>query len=1040
MLNHEESVLHYKMYKAKKHWLFAGLGVLMMSGALMMGGSVTAQADGTPQTGESVTQTQSDGTGSSTAATDPATAQQALKNYTDNKNGAYTDAANNFQQKTDTLNTDKQTYDQQKAAYNNELTQYQNQVDSQAPGNQTSNPATSKQLNDIYDTVKTDYDNLNDQSATYNQQANTANQAIKTAEDNLIALYNQLPDSVKTAGKNVADYNKTTATTAQNLVNDSTKAAYAKALLANPAGLNTMLDNVQGLADHSPVKVSAPSETAADGSVSATLFGKTYSDKNGDGKITYEDDVLPQALGDLTHDLGQAQSGSTDFQGAYPEVIVLFTYLKQVGDTALPYQNPDGSTGRIESGLANNASNALNPNGSDTAGAMSSAYAANLLKTIEDTKGTVENTVKTIWDGTGIPFDQAQFDQTFDQTLKDQATQIYQQQTSELLTTGQNLLAAFKQAESDSIWMTPTGDVFYATSDLTSRLQTALDKIQQQVTAGAATLAKLPASDNFLTVAYTQGDSANGFTQTISSLWQSLYQEIDSYGMSLSPLMKTVMTKEANSDPDTQKETMANPLDPNSQMTNTTFSPQFVAAHQAIFNAATTLATAVTDLTKQSAEVTNNFKDVLNTLLTINGNFDTSLPEFSQPIPTLSQDETTVVAPTPVTLNQVNLTLNYMDGSHLVMSDSKAVDGNEDGTVSWTAVVPANYELASNQAATGNEAIGQATAISVTIQLAHQHVTSTMTQNVITQFVAGDGVDADKLPATNTQQISWTVDYDKVTNEWTATPVSANSSTTAVSAPVIYVNGSVAYVPDIASVAGVTAVAKTGTDTPAASLPDVTRTVTYNLAQLPDTDSQVVNGSAVTDVTPSAKTYQVQYVTDDGTVVESTKFVGNPGDIVNAKVPAGYVLAPGQAASQTIGEDTTAVIFHITTLGSSEIITPGGDQTVVPNGGDDNGPADDNQIVTDVGGAAVTEDNDGQTSGTSETKQVSQTTNGGQATGVSQVANAGTVVQNSNKAAASAKEQLPQTNETNETAAVGLGALMFSMLLGVLGLTKRKRD
>lgn len=1040
MLNHEESVLHYKMYKAKKRWLFAGIGILMMSSALMMGGSVTAQADGTPQTGEPVTQTQSDGTGTSTDATDPATAQQALKNYTDNKKGAYTDAENNFQQDTDALNTDKQAYDQQKTAYNNELTQYQNQVDSQAPGNQTSNPATSKQLNDIYNTVKTDYDNLNDQSATYNQHVDTANQAIKTAEDNLIALYNKLPDSVKTAGKNVADYNKTTDTTAQNLVNDSTKAAYAKALLANPTGLNTLLTNVQSLADHSPVKVSAPTETAEDGSVSATLFGKTYSDKNGDGKITYEDDVLPLALDDLKNDLGKAQSGTTDFTGAYPEVIALFTYLKQVGDTALPYQNPDGSTGRIESGLANNASNALNPNGSDTAGAMSSAYAANLLKTIEDTKGTVENTVKTIWDGTGIPFDQAQFDQTFDQTLKDQATQIYQQQTSELLTTGQNLLAAFKQAENDPIWMTPTSDVFYATKDLTSRLQTALDKIQQQVTDGTAALAKLPASDNFLTVAYTQGDSANGFNETISSLWQSLYQEIDSYGMSVSPLMKTVMTKEANSDPDTQKETMTNPLDPNSQMTNTTYSPQFVAAHQAIFDAATTLATAVTDLTKQSAEVTNNFEHVLNTLLTINGDFDTALPDFSQPIPTLSQDETTVVAPTPVTLNQVNLTLNYMDGGQLVTSDSQAVDGNEDGTVSWTAVVPANYELASNQAATGNEAIGQATAISVTIQLAHQHVTSTMTQNVITQFVAGDGVDAGKLPATNTQQISWTVDYDKVTNEWTATPVSANSSTTAVSAPVIYVNGSVAYVPDISSVAGVTATAKTGTGAPATNLADVTRTVTYNLAQLPDTDSQIANGSAVTDVTPSAKPYPVQYVTDGGTVVETTEFVGNLGDIVNAKVPAGYVLSPGQAASQTIGEDTTTVIFHITTPGSSEIITPGGDQTVVPNGGNDNGPADDNQIVTDAGGAAVTEDNDGQSSGTSETKQVSQTTNGGQATGVSQVANAGTVVQNSGKAAASATGQLPQTNETNETAAVGLGALMFSMLLGALGLKKRKRD
>lgn len=1297
MLNHEERILHYKMYKAKKQWLFAGMGVLLMSGALMMGSGITAQADDTAQTGEPTAQVSTGGTTST--VTNPADAQKALDNYTDYKTGGYQDAVNQFQQDSQTTNSAKSQYDDQKAIYENELTQYNAQVADQTTKDATdypvtSNPKTKAQLDDTYNTVKQDYDALKAQQTSVSNQIGTANQNLKDAQDQLTTLYDQLPDSVKTAGTNVADYNEETVpTVVAKLVSDSTTQAYSKALTENSVGLGKMVSSVQSLADNSPVSVSAKADVASDGSVSATLYGKEYVDKNDDGKITYEDDVLPVALGDLKSDIDKLANGQTSFTGSYPEVIALFTYLKQVGDTALPYQADDGSTGRIESGLANDASNALNPNGSTTTAGMSTAYAATLLNTIEGTKSTVESTLKDIWDSTGLPFNQAKFDQDFDQNLKDQALAIYKQQTDELLNIGQTLLTAIKQAEADPIWETRTSDIYYATKDLGSRLQDTLDDIQQQVTAGTAALSNVPASDNFLTIAYT-GDNTR-FTQTIKSLWGTLYGQIDSFGMSVSPLMKTVMPREAKSDPDTKTETITTPS--GQTITNTTYSPKFIAEHQAIFNVATALSKAVTDLTEQSAEVTSTFADNLTSLLTITDSFDTSLPDFSQtqPIQLLTDAESKLVAPQQVKLVPVNVTLKYMDGNTLVNSSNlQSVKGNDDGTVTWTATVPDNYRLADGQATTGKTEFGTNTAVTVTVQLTHQHATSTMTQNVITQFVAGDGVQADALPQTDTQQMSWAVDQDKVTKDWTATP--DKTSTTAVSAPVIYVDGTTAYVPDVSSIAGETADAKTGTGTPANRLPDITHTVTYHVAklsgedtqptqvtttvvqpvttnfvaaspdmeasvlparvaqsitwtvvydsstgtwtatpdvlntdsvtasaiqvdgtiayvpdvnsvagvtvapfsgttdptsaienatgprtityykavlptdgvqdkvatttvvqnvttqfvpattgdidaaklpaddtqtitwtvvhdftkgtwtatpnstgtnpvkapviqvnsttayvpdvasvagvvatpisgtadptaqladatrtvtyfaaQLPATGIEIANGSAVPDTAPSAKSYLVQYVDDSGAVVGTGDFVGNPGDIVNAKVPTGYVLAQGQTDSQTIGENTTTIVFRVTmpSSGAGEVVTPGdGEQTVVPDGDNGGEPAGDNEVETDAGGAAVTEGIDGQTSGTAETTQIGQTTNGGQTTDTSQMVNTGTVTQNSGQAGtvvgtktdaqqgAAAKGQLPQTNETNENAAVGLGVLGLSLLMSVLGLKRRKRD
>lgn len=355
--------------------------------------------------------------------------------------------------------------------------------------------------------------------------------------------------------------------------------------------------------------------------------------------------------------------------------------------------------------------------------------------------------------------------------------------------------------------------------------------------------------------------------------------------------------------------------------------------------------------------------------------------------------------------------------------------------------------------ATGPRTITYYKAVLPTDGVQDKVATTTVVQNVTTQFVPATtgNVDAAKLPADDTQTITWTVVHDFTKGTWTATPNS--TGTNPVKAPVIQVNATTAYVPDVASVAGVAATPISGTADPTAQLADATRTVTYFAAQLPATGIEIANGSAVPDTAPSAKSYLVQYVDDSGAVVGTDDFVGNPGDVVSAKVPTGYVLVQGQTTSQTIGENTTTIVFRVTMPSSDagEVVTPGdGEQTVVPDGDNGGEPAGDNEVETDAGGAAVTEGTDGQTSGTAETTQIGQTTNGGQATGTSQTANAGTVTRSNGgfvtgtktdaQQSAAAKGQLPQTNETNENAAAGLGVLGLSLLMSVLGMKRRKRD
>ncbi|MCH5462509.1 KxYKxGKxW signal peptide domain-containing protein [Lactobacillus sp. LC28-10] len=1070
MLNGMERTMRYKMYKAKKQWLFAGMGTLMLTGVLLAGGSVTAQADtvtavDTTQQSEAAAPTT--GAADSSATTDPDTAQQALTIYLDAKNGAYTQAVNDYQQAASSVDAAKTAYDTKKADYETDLSNYKTEAATQAPTYETVDPATSTALKTDYDKVDAEYTDLVGQQATIATAATTANDHLQSAEDQLTTLHDALPDSVKTAGDDVNAYNATTNTVAAQLVADSTTAAYAAALTASPAGLTTMIKDATTLADQSSAKVLVTPDTTTDGTVAATLYGKTYTDQNGDGQITFEDDILPVAKADLTADLNKAQSGQTDFSGSYPEVVALFNYMKQVGDTALPYQD-DGTVGRIESALANTASGYLSPNGSAVAKTVSSTYAAKLLSTIEGTKTQVENTVKTIYAGTGVPFDQTTFDAAFNQTLKEQAQQIYQSQTDQLLSIGQTLLDAFKAADAanDVVWQTSPG-VYYATKDLSGRLQTVMDSVQQQVTEGTTALANVPATDHFLTMAYQNGDPTTGFTQTINSLWKTLYDQIDSYGMSLSPLMKTSMTSAAQSDPNTQKDAAG----------NTVYSPKFIQEHAAIFNAATALANAVTTLDQQSAVITNDFQGVLQKLLTIPGNFDSTLLDFSQltPITPLTPEESQLEAPTPVTLTDVQVILTYVDDDNdgaTVMTTTESITGNADGSVTWTATQPGGYDFATDQKTSGSVEIVGEKPIEVTIHVVHRIVTTKKVQKVTVKFVpATTDVDISQLPEKDVQTINWTLNHDLVTDTWTATPNKA--ATKEVDAPIIQGtrmgdsgDDVFFYVPDKTSVAGVNAAATAGKTDPTDTIQNVTRAITYYQAKVAPGMTSATKTS-VPNTAPSAEIYPVEYIdVDTGEVVGHGAVTGNLGNIVKGTAPAGYVLVGNAPVTQTITKNTGVIVFPVTAknAGGSEVSTPLNTETsdlptVTAGGGKDVSMAtDDSQATADASTTSDdrsvgsnSEDRDGQaveadpsaetTNVDSSDSHVVAPVNGDTTThGTAHATGVDGNDQNHVQDGHVAQTTLPQTNETDESAAVGLGVLSLSMLLGALGLKKRKQD
>lgn len=574
-----------------------------------------------------------------TAATDipdgdADSATNAKQDYLDYATGEYATTVTNYQTQSDAINTQIAAYQASIDAYDSALADYQNELASFEQDTTSDKTDQKTQLSQTYTVLENQYEQLQTQLATINTAVTAANAAYDEAYETLQTKYEALPQSVQNAGTEIKNYNEAVSNQAASLVAEATTKAYVTALSKDPTTVSTTVNEADSIAKNATEKIIATSDTTSDGSVTATLFGKTYTDTNGDGQITYEDDVIPIVISDLKADLSSITDGNlTSVKGSYPEIVVLFNYLKQVADTSLPYETTDGTVGRVESGEANNGSNVLSQYGSKMASSFSSNYASELLSTIDGTKAQLEATLKNIYGETGNTFDEASFNQTFDETLNQVAIQIYTDQTDAIISMAENLKSSFDNADAadDSLWQTNT--LYVAPTKLAQQLQDAIDTAKQNADTGLAALKTMPASDDFLSLAYSTGDAADGLNTnaTINGIWTGLYSTIDWFGTIVSPLMKNLVSI---SDPNSTKDKDG----------NVTFSADFVAQHAVVFDAATALANTVTQLVVKSGEITNDLQGVLQDLLTVSADFNVTLPDKAKPFP----DMTAPVAPVPV--------------------------------------------------------------------------------------------------------------------------------------------------------------------------------------------------------------------------------------------------------------------------------------------------------------------------------------------------------------------------------------------------------
>lgn len=251
---------------------------------------------------------------------------------------------------------------------------------------------------------------------------------------------------------------------------------------------------------------------------------------------------------------------------------------------------------------------------------------------------------------------------------------------------------------------------------------------------------------------------------------------------------------------------------------------------------------------------------------------------------------TSTTAPTPQSLtvnytaNDQTIKVNYVDDvtGDSIASSNTTLTGVTDQTGTYTVKVPTNYELATGQASTVDYTFSaDAAQNAITVHLTHAISYSTVdtTQTVNYRLT---GTTTDLAPAT-TQTISWKAATDKVTNQTVYTPQDAYAATIAATVA--------GYTPTTASVAAVTPGASTSTPT------DTSATIYYTA----DPQSITIN---YVDATNSEKVNNAS-VTLHGATGESGSITVN--------VPAGYVLAKGQAAdiAYTFSADATKNVINV---------------------------------------------------------------------------------------------------------------------------------
>lgn len=252
-------------------------------------------------------------------------------------------------------------------------------------------------------------------------------------------------------------------------------------------------------------------------------------------------------------------------------------------------------------------------------------------------------------------------------------------------------------------------------------------------------------------------------------------------------------------------------------------------------------------------------------------------------------DESKVVT---YTAQPQSTNIQYVDDDNngAQVGDLVPLTGTTDATVAWTADVPTNYQLATDQAASGSYTFAASDNTPVVIHLTHKHASTTKTVDYTVNY---QGVADNANPADGQAQIIWTGDTDETTGvtAWTSSRQSATVNSPAVTG----------YTADQAAVTFT--VPATSTTEPTA------QTATVNYAA----DAQTTSLSYVDDVTGA-------------TVGTATTLTGTTSGTTNwtVTVPAGYALADGQAASGSYtfaASDNTPVVVHLTHAVSHGTVT-----------------------------------------------------------------------------------------------------------------------
>ncbi len=298
---------HFKMYKANKHWIYVGITLMVMTGAVAIT-SGNVRADVNDPTAAAPLDAPDD---SITTA-----AVSAYQSDRDAYQSMASTASASATQAADEYNSSSATSD-----YAADLASY----------NTASNAAT-------YDTKAEVLSQYNDTASEYAVQVSAANSANTVIEqqnnsaqasyESVQTKYDALPAKIKTAGALITEYNKTTDTVSADIAAKITKESNTNAVTASTSSLSNLLKSVnKAKGANSATPITVASSTDGSGAVTATLFGATYTDQNGDGKITFEDDIIPEL---------QTPTSLAD-------VTVMFYYLKRVADTALDSTDANGT-------------------------------------------------------------------------------------------------------------------------------------------------------------------------------------------------------------------------------------------------------------------------------------------------------------------------------------------------------------------------------------------------------------------------------------------------------------------------------------------------------------------------------------------------------------------------------------------------------------------------------------------------------------------------------------------------------------------------